>query len=239
MKIAGIIMIVFDALAWIGGYMKTGIPPMGLIYILLLLGGIALIANSGKGKQRIQNHPNVKTLTMQNEKPHTVRQASRFCKRCGSQIDPETKKCTGCGKQYPYFNEKLFWRVFTPVICIVLAVVIILQYNNNQLWINAYNEQLDKLDDLQKTIDIQVDKISELKEDVDSKSSIIYSYQGQVEALQAKANALDWYAVFIGKGSNIYHKYDCSHLITGGGLLVFNSENAKAQGYKPCPYCCK
>ncbi|WP_207736702.1 hypothetical protein [Clostridium sp. BSD2780061688b_171218_E8] len=56
---------------------------------------------------------------------------------------------------------------------------------------------------MQKTIDIQVDKISELKEDVYSKSSIIYSYQGQVEALQAKANALDWYAVFIGKGSNI------------------------------------
>ncbi len=88
-------------------------------------------------------------------------------------------------------------------LCIVFAVVIILQYNNNQIWINAYNEQLDKLVDLQKTIDIQVDKISELKEDVYSKSSIIYSYQGQVEALQAKANALDWYAVFIGKGSNI------------------------------------
>lgn len=47
-----------------------------------------------------------KTAAQTNEVPAThsitptVKPKIRYCTRCGNVIDPDTKKCTGCGKQY-------------------------------------------------------------------------------------------------------------------------------------------
>lgn len=45
----------------------------------------------------------------------------RFCKMCGSQIDAQTKKCSGCGKQY--FKGIKFNKFLTTVL--ILSVVIL------------------------------------------------------------------------------------------------------------------
>lgn len=78
-----------------------------------------------------------------------------------------------------------------------------------------------------------------LENHIDELYDEISYYQGEVSVLQDKANALDWYVVFVGHDNKYYHKYDCSRLILGGGFYVFNSETADAEGFIPCPYCCE
>jgi len=50
----------------------------------------------------------------------------RFCKMCGSQINSETKKCSGCGKQY--FKGIKFNKFFTMtfILSIVMLISVIL-----------------------------------------------------------------------------------------------------------------
>jgi len=42
---------------------------------------------------------NMKTDAIQTSHP-VSKVAVKYCSRCGNAIDPTTKKCTGCGKQY-------------------------------------------------------------------------------------------------------------------------------------------
>lgn len=50
---------------------------------------------------------------------------TRFCKFCGCQINPQTKKCGGCGKQY-FKGIKFPKNLFFVVICLMLLVSLIL-----------------------------------------------------------------------------------------------------------------
>lgn len=248
MKIAGIILIFLGLYSFLTQLTTGAFDGMDFPYILgsvvidllLIWGGVALLIRA-KAKDRMQlkhNYSMILTSTIKNEKPHAGRQVSRFCKRCGSQIDPETKKCTGCGKQYPYFSEKLFWRVFTPVICIVLAIVIILQYNNNQLWINAYNDQQDRITKQAQKIEDQEDTISIYESDINDKLSKISALEQGNEELRDKTNFMDYYIVIVGADEKYYHKYGCPRL-NKSTFLAFNIDAAKGEGYKPCPYCCE
>ena len=42
---------------------------------------------------------------------------SKYCSKCGSAINNQTKKCTGCGKQYFQFS-------FKPILCIILVILL-------------------------------------------------------------------------------------------------------------------
>ena len=44
---------------------------------------------------------------------------SRYCSKCGNGIDPITKMCTGCGKQYFKGNP---WKVFGVVVLTLLLI---------------------------------------------------------------------------------------------------------------------
>lgn len=59
----------------------------------------------------------------------------KYCSQCGSQIDPVTKKCTGCSKQY--FRRFKFTKFFVVVTALTLVIAIlsticVLQYINIQ-----------------------------------------------------------------------------------------------------------
>lgn len=59
----------------------------------------------------------------------------KYCSHCGSQIDPVTKKCTGCGKQF--FRGFKFTKFSVVVIVLTLVIaalstVCVLQYINTQ-----------------------------------------------------------------------------------------------------------
>ena len=62
---------------------------------------------------------------------------TKFCSQCGSQIDPVTKKCTGCGKQY--FKGIKFNKISAIVIvlsavaiCLVAVFIVVLVGNNDK-----------------------------------------------------------------------------------------------------------
>ena len=59
------------------------------------------------------------------EETHTpAKQAVKYCSRCGKPIDPISKKCTGCGKQYfKGISAKVFF-IGTLILCLILSLVL-------------------------------------------------------------------------------------------------------------------
>lgn len=62
----------------------------------------------------------------------------KYCSLCGSRIDSNTKKCTGCGKQY---FKGISWTVvlFILVIILAIALVFVITTSNNE---NSSNQDL-------------------------------------------------------------------------------------------------
>lgn len=88
---------------------------------------------------------------------HTVMRKIRFCKRCGGAIDGETKKCSGCGKQY--FRLK----ITIPTILVTLAIVLLAGLNVFQFW--KGRESSGTIDHLEAQIASHEKTISRLSEE--------------------------------------------------------------------------
>lgn len=159
----------------------------------------------------------------------------RYCKRCGELVHPKTKQCQGCGKQY--FRVSRYVGVFVlAILCAALVGLNIFQYTQTL----SAKERLERANDTisnnqqtisnqRETISAQRAKISALEDDVD-----IYKDLWMEDF--DKAAFMDDYIVIIGEGNNLYHKYGCEDLDTTT-FLAYNSENAKAQGYRACKKC--
>ena len=143
----------------------------------------------------------------------------KYCSQCGSQIDPVTKKCTGCGKQY--FRGLRFTKFSITVIALASVIAIVstlgfLQYINTQ--------------------ELKAE-ISDLESQVKNKQSIIDSLQSQVWDNEELVDFVNNYVVFVeDDGTNYYHKYEC-YRFKGDYFWAFNIEAARDKGYKACPYC--
>lgn len=143
----------------------------------------------------------------------------KYCSQCGSQIDPVTKKCTGCGKQH--FRGLRFTKFSITVIALASVIAIVstlglLQYINTQ--------------------ELKAE-ISDLESQVKNKQSIIDSLQSQVWDNEELVDFVDNYVVFVeDDGTNYYHKYEC-YRFKGDYFWAFNIEAARDKGYKACPYC--
>ena len=143
----------------------------------------------------------------------------KYCSQCGSQIDPVTKKCTGCGKQY--FRGLRFTKFSIAVIALASVIAIVstlgfLQYINTQ--------------------ELKAE-ISDLESQVKNKQSIIDSLQSQVWDNEELVDFVNNYVVFVeDDGTNYYHKYEC-YRFKGDYFWAFNIEAARDKGYKACPYC--
>jgi len=63
---------------------------------------------------------------------------AKYCSLCGSRIDSNTKKCTGCGKQY---FKGISWTIvlFILVIILAIALVFVITTSNNE---NSSNHDL-------------------------------------------------------------------------------------------------
>lgn len=131
----------------------------------------------------------------------------RYCKLCGNEIDPVTKKCNGCGKQY--FSLKHRIPVFLLIISLMGNVALgFLAYHNYRLYDQKYYEWLDEKAN---------NAISESEN-------------------RSKALFLDSHVVFTTESGSAYHKYDCYHL-EGRDTFYWFREDAIAEGYSPCQDC--
>ncbi|WP_347072323.1 zinc ribbon domain-containing protein [Intestinimonas butyriciproducens] len=108
---------------------------------------------------------------------------SAFCKKCGSAIDPNTKKCSGCGKQY--FNaQKTVPIVLLSVLLITSIGLNILQYLQGQAAIETVATQTTQIEKLEKEVSTQKSTIS-------SQKSTISSQKNQIAALEEKGGYFD------------------------------------------------
>ena len=101
----------------------------------------------------IQAEETIKNL---NENKKEKREKNRFCKFCGGQIDIQTKKCIGCGKQY-FKGIKVSKSL---IIVLTLSILILTSVILNIV-------QFIKADELTETITSQNSTISSQKNKID------------------------------------------------------------------------
>lgn len=178
------------------------------------------------------------------DSPKKTKYKNRFCKLCGSPIDPTTKKCTGCGKQYFRLPSRkgssLAWKVVTilSVIAVCLCIYRISQLETQLSDMQSLaTEQEAKIAELSKTGESLQKRIAE-------KSSKVASLTGDINTLKRKNEKMekvydfcnDHVVVVSDDGTRKYHKIQCIYF-DDSYFWAYNTEKAQQLGYTPCSFC--
>ena len=192
--------------------------------------------------QPVNELPQASTTTRTIVQPKKVThsstaKASRYCSRCGNIVDPTTKKCTGCGKQYfKGFSWKTFLVVLEVLFVISFAANIVLFLSNTELQNDIASLEREKTV-LEKEKTVLETENKKLEGDVASLKKSKETYYSFYEKNHDKLELLDSWVVFVeNDGSRLYHKYECKKFV-GEDCWAHNIEYAKYLGYKPCPLC--
>ena len=186
-------------------------------------------------KEAPQNTPHkVKPTQVQpNQSPPPSQKRIKYCSRCGKPIDPDTKKCQGCGKQY---FKGISIRKSAPLILLFLAtasmVCCFCLFVRLELQEEQISEQKREIVLYKKDISDLEEQVKELEKDKDT----WYNYW---KRNYRKVNFFDEHVVLVeDDGTGFYHKYDCSKF-KGNYFWAYNKEAADDRGYRPCPDCHK
>lgn len=141
----------------------------------------------------------------------------RYCSLCGNPIDGETKRCTGCGKQY---FKGIPWK---RVIAVIFSLLLVASLAVNMLSYRVLEEIVHENDDLAEKINsIQVEK-----KDIENELKENYKIFNEINKL----------VVFVeDDGTKLYHRFQCEKF-KGDSFWAFNLDAAKDKGYKPCSLC--
>lgn len=151
----------------------------------------------------------------------------KYCSKCGSVIDTETKVCTGCGKKY-FMGIKLN-KFSIPVF--VLSILLSASIVMNFIQYNEINNLSIQEDDLRMKVSGYISQVTNLENEVSN-------LKDEKRENSSKLRFFDNYAAIVGDdGTKKYHKYDCSSLDTSDGFWIFNIEAAEQKGYYACPRC--
>lgn len=144
-----------------------------------------------------------------------------FCKKCGSEINRKTKKCTGCGKQYIKITLiQIIISIF--IILFIISFFIVVLYQNHR--ITVLNEDIEKLNN---TIEDKNTSIKELNKKIKEQEETISDKF--IDTL--KADFLDKKIALICDDTNYYHTFDCEYFRNCDSYRAYNIEAAKVQGY--------
>lgn len=148
------------------------------------------------------------------------------CPKCGKYakqyvylIDNETKKCTGCGKQYFKGIKFTARSLVVTLLAIGLSLSVILNV-----------VQLANMTDLNNNIEYWKNKADKLEDNVSDLRSDLLENKELV-------TFIDEFVVFVeDDGTDYYHKYEC-YKFKGNYFWAYNVDAAKEQGYTACPSC--
>ena len=161
------------------------------------------------------------TKTAPEEKPAATGNI-RYCQKCGGIVDPETKKCTKCGKQYFKFPTNMVRKGIAALLFLVMATGLVYLYTQNQ----ALKE------DLAKTSDNYEQRLDGLRND--------YA-ELQKKYNDITADSRYTHTVIVFGDEKTYHIYsDCSSLPTQWELFkhnIYDEKTARELGYTPCASC--
>lgn len=143
---------------------------------------------------------------------------TKFCSRCGSVVDRETKICSGCGKKY--FKGLKFTK-FSITVIIMSAVLL------TSIIINFV--QYTEIDYLNGRVNYWSNETEKLKDEV-----------SDLEREKTKQGwSIDFYeehAAIVTDGSKKYHVYGCDDLDTSS-FRIHNTKQAENLGYYACSKC--
>lgn len=143
----------------------------------------------------------------------------KYCSQCGSQIDPNTKKCTGCGKQY-FKGIKL---TKFSITAIALSTLLITSVIFNIIQTMKEKEISQQREFLLSSVDELVSENEDLRNELNKNKNLV--------------DFIDTYVVFVeNDGTNLYHKFGC-YKFKGDEFWVYNTEKAEQFDYKPCQEC--
>lgn len=146
-----------------------------------------------------------------------VEKSRRYCSRCGNPIDPITKQCEGCGKQYfkgiPWRKVFLTLFVFLFIISAGLNVIFIMVCND---FSDENSQQSMAIDEMRKEkINIEIELKSIYKQFDEINRSVVFIEDDQ---------------------TRLYHRFSCEKNL-GQSFWAYNLDLAKEKGYKPCELC--
>lgn len=134
--------------------------------------------------------------------------------------DNKNKKVTN-NKNYKVTLISLITVLIFITIAFVILIVYILNLKNT---LSFKNTEINNLNARIKNLD---EKISNYDD-----------YYDDYEELKEESDFMEEFVVIVPENTSIYHKYGCKYLDLTS-FLVFNIDNAKEQGYKPCSHCIK
>lgn len=182
-------------------------------------------------EQVIQKESPVLTLSAPRPKARVV----KYCSRCGNHIDPVSKKCKGCGKQY---FKGISWKATVAIIVLLLSLAgnVVLCFMNLELN-KSLEESLDEAKSDYDTIIHLEKKNNDLSAEILKLRAQVSGLRNQVSEFTSEIEFIDEYVVFIeDDGTDYYHHYDCNRFI-GASFWVLNVNAAIVDGYEPCPLC--
>ncbi len=144
---------------------------------------------------------------------------TKFCSRCGSIVDNETKVCSGCGKKYFKGIKFTKFSITVIILSVVLLTSIIINF-----------AQYSEIDYLNGRINYWSNETEKLKDEV-----------SDLEWEKTKQGwSLDFYEEHVvivpDDGTRKYHKYGCDDLDTSS-FWAYNTEAAIQKGYRACSKC--
>ncbi|MBR2897370.1 MAG: zinc ribbon domain-containing protein [Oscillospiraceae bacterium] len=152
----------------------------------------------------------------------TKKKKVRYCSRCGSLIDSQTKQCTGCGKKYfkgIRFN-KVSWIVLSFSL-VLLAAIAVITYQHKE---NAsLEEKIIGLQRQNSTLQGQRNVFTEM-------------FEAEKRKMSIEMKSFD-VAIVPDDGTKKYHKYGCSEIDTSDGIWIYNIRKAMSKGYYACAKC--
>lgn len=204
---------------------------------------ISIVADTHANQQNEEQANNEKQETQTNQvnrsngttsSKHS--QSGKFCRHCGNMIDPETKKCTGCGKQYFHLHK-----IKKQALLITLAAVLVLALIGLNIYQYIDNKNTQSL--LQNQLNAANQQLSNTQELISSWRNEYHFYHDN--------------AVIVQSGDTNYHKYGCGNLymfdengnidymgiareqkdIANMNLRIYSIDTAESNGYAPCPVC--
>ncbi len=146
----------------------------------------------------------------------------RYCQKCGGVVDPETKKCTKCGKQYFKFPTNMVRKGIAAFLFLVMAAGLIYLYTQNQA--------------LAQELDVKTKEASRIEGQLKIADNNANDWREKYLSIYNEYNFYHQYAVIVQDGVTNYHSYGCPRL-DYSYFWIYNKEAAVGRDYDPCPEC--
>lgn len=190
--------------------------------------------NGGAVDTKIKEEQDLVSINTENGSKKSRKERLAFCKLCGCKIDSETRKCSGCGKQYfRGFTGKKKCKIKTQY-CKKCGNLIDSKTKKCTVCGKQYFKGL-RIKTLLYLFLIILFVVAIIILSVKLNNANLY--KERYNDIYDEYNFYHSKAVIVADDdTNLYHSYTCEDLNTSS-FWVYNKEAAKGKGFKPCPNC--